>query len=148
VDFFSGDSAMVVLAWLALAVAIACSSGGNAFAKWASQQAGLRQQLGMLFAIGTFCLGFVFYALALAGLPLGIAYPVLVGGSVTCVAIIGVFILKERVSARLITGVALILGGLAVLHLGGTAEPLARSDAPNMVFSAARETAGTNAEGL
>lgn len=67
-------------------------------------------------------------------MPLGLAYPVLVGGSVTCVALIGILVLKERASPRLIVGVAMILGGMVVLHVGDPVKPLgqptARSAAP------------------
>lgn len=123
------EATLLTVAWASLVVAILCSTGGNVFAKWASLQLGWRQRLGLLLAIGVFCFGFLFYALALAGLPLGLAYPVLVGGSVTCVALIGILVLKERASLRLIVGVAMILVGMVVLHVGDPIEPLAQPTA-------------------
>lgn len=101
---------------MALAASVVFSTSGNVFAKWASVQSGARQKLGLLFAAGVFCIGFVFYALALAGLPLAIAHPVLVGCSVTCVTVIGIIALREKLSVRRLLGVALILCGLFALN--------------------------------
>jgi small multidrug resistance pump len=113
----------MALAWAALVGAVICSSGGNALAKWASGQVGTRHMLGLGIAVGFFGLGFILYALAIAGLPLGIAYPALVGGSVSCVALLGLFVLKERISVRRFLGLGLILGGLLLLHMGGETKP-------------------------
>lgn len=106
------------LAWLSLIGALFCSGFGNALSKRASHLQGRPRVWGLLTAIGCFGLGLVFYALALTGIPLGIAYPILIGGSVVLVTVLATTWLRERVSLRQGIGIVLILGGILLLNGG------------------------------
>lgn len=106
----------VQLAWVSLIGALFCSGFANALSKRASHLQGRPRMWGLLVAIGCFGFGLILYALALTGIPLAIAYPVLIGGSVSLVTILAVLWFRERVSMRQGVGLTLILVGLLLLH--------------------------------
>ncbi|MBB5154455.1 DMT family transporter [Saccharopolyspora phatthalungensis] len=54
------------------------------------------------------------------GLPVGVVYAIWAGAGVALVAIIGVVFLGETITAVQVGGVALIIGGVIALELGGT----------------------------
>lgn len=108
----------VQLAWVSLIGALFCSGFANALSKRASHLRGRPRVWGLLLAIGCFGFGLILYALALTGIPLGIAYPVLIGGSVALVTVLAITWFRERVSMRQGIGLVLILAGLLLLNGG------------------------------
>jgi small multidrug resistance pump len=68
--------------------------------------------------------GTAFYGLSQAlsrGMPLGIAYGVWAASGVALIAVIGVALLGEHLSAVQIGGLVLIIAGVLALELGGAA---------------------------
>lgn len=67
--------------------------------------------------------GFAFYALSqtlVRGMHLGQAYAVWSGLGVSLIALLGIAIFDEPLSAVQFLGLALVIGGIACLELGGT----------------------------
>lgn len=113
------------LSWLALAATIVCSTGGNTLANWSHHFVGRKRLLVLGSAIGVHGSGLLCFSVALAGIPLAIAYPALIGGSVACVCVLAAALFGERLSRRHLGGLAMIIVGMVLLH--GTA---GRPDAP------------------
>lgn len=65
-----------------------------------------------------FALGVLSQALKL-GLPVGVAYAIWAGAGVALVALIGTTFLGEHLTLVQLGGLALIIGGVAALNLGG-----------------------------
>jgi multidrug transporter EmrE-like cation transporter len=107
---------MASLSWLALVATIACSTGGNTLANWSHHFNGRKRLLVLGSAIGVHVTGLLFFSVALAGIPLAIAYPALIGGTVACVCILAAALFGERLSRRHLGGVALIIVGMVLLH--------------------------------
>lgn len=66
--------------------------------------------------------GAAFIALGMvlkAGLPVGVVYAIWSGAGVALIALIGVLFLGEQVTAVQVGGLALIIGGVLALELGG-----------------------------
>ena len=106
----------MILAWLALIVTVLCSTGGNTLANWSHDFNGRKRLVVLSSAIGVHALGLLSFAVALTGIPLAIAYPVLIGGSVGGVTLLAVALFGERLSPRHFGGLTLIIVGLFLLH--------------------------------
>jgi multidrug transporter EmrE-like cation transporter len=106
----------MILSWLALATTIICSTGGNTLANWSHHFAGRKRLVVLGSAMGVHGLGLLSFAVALTGIPLAIAYPALIGGSVACVSLLAVVLFGERLSRRHLGGLALIIVGMLLLH--------------------------------
>jgi small multidrug resistance pump len=52
------------------------------------------------------------------GLPIGVAYAIWAAAGVALVAIVGVVFLKEPVNAAMISGLALVIGGVVLIETG------------------------------
>jgi len=109
----------MVISWLALAATVLCSTGGNTFANWSHQFEGRKRLLVLLTAVSVHGFGLLCFSVALTGIPLAIAYPVLIGGSVACITLLAVLLFGERLSARHLGGLALIVAGMLLLHATG-----------------------------
>ena len=107
------------MAWLWLLLAVICSNLGNLAIKTAGPQvaAGFHGYLCPSFLAGmaTLGLGLLFYARALAALPLATAYPVLIGGTATGTTLIALCFFHERLSFLTMMGIVLVLIGLICL---------------------------------
>lgn len=104
-----------MLSSAALAATIICSTGGNALARWSLDLGGRDRWTSLGAAIVAHAFGLVWFSIALAGIPLAIAYPVLIGGSVACVSVLAVAIFKEPFSRRHLSGLILVLIGMLLL---------------------------------
>lgn len=108
-------------AWLWLALSVAGSSGGNTLMKVASDQGrrGLARFVSLPFILGGifFACGLAAYTRALTFVPLAVAYPTVVGGSLLVITAVAMWRFKERIGAWHVVGVALIFCGLVVLTL-------------------------------
>ena len=120
---------------IALIATIVCSGGGNALANWSHHFSGRQHLIVLAAAIGVHATGLLFFSVALTGIPLSIAYPVLIGGSMVFVTLLAAVWFKERLTTRHFAGMALILVGMVLLK-GGAAEVTS-------AVSCAPATAGT-----
>ncbi len=107
--------------WVCLALAIIFNNGANFLLKALSDEVGasigLFFSLDFIIAAGCYGVGFLAYVKALAGLPLSLAYPVLVGGSLLAVAIAGAIGFGGAVSGLQIFGMALIFIGVTLISV-------------------------------
>ncbi len=113
---------MSVLSWLALFATIACSTAGNTLANLSHQFEGRRRLAVLVTAIGVHGFGLICFSVALVGIPLAIAYPLLIGGTVAAVCLLAAALFGERLSSRHLAGLALIIIGMVLLH-GTSGEP-------------------------
>ena len=123
---------MTSLSWLALVATIVCSTGGNTLANWSHHFDGRKRLLVLGSAIGVHGTGLLCFSVALAGIPLAIAYPALIGGTVAGVCLLAAALFGEQLSGRHLGGLALIIVGMVLLH--GTAS---EADAPVAASNAA-----------
>lgn len=108
-----------MLSWIALIATIVCSSLGNTFAHWSHSFEGRKRLMVLVLAAGVHGTGLLMFSLALTGLPLAIAYPVLIGGSVACVTLLAVVFFRERIGPRHFGGLALIIAGMLLIQTTG-----------------------------
>jgi undecaprenyl phosphate-alpha-L-ara4N flippase subunit ArnE len=106
----------MILAWLALIVTVFCSTAGNTLANWSHDFIGHKRLVVLGCAVGVHGFGLLSFAVALTRIPLAIAYPMLIGGSVGGVTLLAVMIFGERLSLRHFGGLALIIVGLVLLQ--------------------------------
>lgn len=69
--------------------------------------------------VAGYALAFILLAQTLRVLPVGVVYAIWAGLGVVGVAFVGAFFFGEAFSAVKIAGIALIIGGVAVVHLAG-----------------------------
>lgn len=106
------------ISWLALMATIVCSGGGNALANWSHHFTGRSHLVVLAAAIAVHGTGLLFFSVALTGIPLSIAYPVLIGGSMLFVTLLAAVWFKEDLTRRHLAGMALILLGMLLLKSG------------------------------
>ena len=107
---------MSVLSWLALTATIVCSTAGNTLANWSHRFCGRKRLLVLASAIGVHGFGLLCFSVALAGIPLAIAYPLLIGGTVAAVCLLAATLFGERLSRRHLAGLAMIIAGMVLLQ--------------------------------
>ena len=101
-------------AYFFLVVAVFCETVGTT-ALQASQQF---TRLGpTLVVIAAYALAFYFLAFSLRFMPVGIAYAIWSGLGIVFIALIGLFVFGQRLDWPAVTGLAMILGGILVIHL-------------------------------
>ena len=103
------------IGWLALAISILCSGGGNILAKISRRKRENQRHLFVLVSLSCYALGLITYPLSLTALPLSVAYPMLIGGSVSVVALFAVSLLGERLLPAQVVGLMAIIVGAAFL---------------------------------
>lgn len=106
----------MIFAWLALVATILCSTAGNTLANWSHDFVGHKRLIVLGSAVGAHGFGLLCFAVALTGIPLTIAYPVLIGGTVGCVTLLAVTLFQERMTIRHLGGVALIIVGMLLVQ--------------------------------
>jgi len=107
-------------AWAMLAVSILFNVAGNLLVKKFSATTDIRSiwdYLAMPFVlgIGAFGLGVIFYGRALRDIPIVMAYPIQVGACILVIALFAVAMFGERIGLPDLLGIALIVGGIALL---------------------------------
>ena len=127
---------------IALMATIVCSGGGNALANWSHHFSGRQHLIVLAAAIGVQGTGLLFFSVALTGIPLSIAYPVLIGGSMVFVTLLAAIWFKERLTTRHLLGMALILLGMVLLKGGGIETASALACPPGGTGEAACEAQG------
>jgi multidrug transporter EmrE-like cation transporter len=99
-----------MIGWLALACGILFNTAGNFLIKRFSLTT---LNLWFVLGIAFFGVNLFFYSPALKDIPLVIAYPTLIGISLSLVAIFAVFFLKERFGMAHAAGISLVILGIS-----------------------------------
>ena len=105
-----------MLFWLFLVIAILTEVVGTSLMK-ASQ--GLTRLVPTLFMFVLYGISFVFMALALKKIEVGIAYAIWSGLGTALIAMIGIAWFRESFSLPKLAGLVLIIGGVVLLNLKG-----------------------------
>lgn len=100
-------------AWLLLVVAILCEIGGAIGLRFS---AGFTVLLPTILALGAFFFALFLVSRVMQQLPVSIAYPIWAGGGTAGVALIGLFVLGDEVTAIKIAGIALIMIGVVLVN--------------------------------
>lgn len=111
------------MSWLFISLAVFANVGGSLLLKTASDAKSdnsLLQLINVNYLIAAFSyfLSFVFYALALKKMPLGLAQPISTAVPIVVVGIYSYLALKEHYGPASIAGLLLILAGIILLALG------------------------------
>lgn len=105
------------MAYVVLAMAILSEVVGTVSLKFVE---GLSKPLPLLLVIVGYGSAFVALASVLKlGVPVSVAYAIWSGAGVALVAIIGAAFLNESITAVQLGGIALIIGGVVTLEMGG-----------------------------
>lgn len=105
--------------YLLLFLAVAAETVGTAALKASEQFTRLGPTI--LFAVA-YVISFVLLGYVLKYLPVGVAYAIWSGLGIVLIALIGFFAFGDRLDLPAFLGMALILGGILVIHLfSGTA---------------------------
>ncbi len=79
---------------------------------------GMTRLVPAVIVVGGYALAFYLLALTLKTLPVGFVYAIWAGLGVVGVAIVGVLVFGEQMTVAKAAGIALIVGGVALVHLG------------------------------
>jgi multidrug transporter EmrE-like cation transporter len=107
-------------AWLMLAVSILLNVAGNLLVRRFSTTVAVRSlwdyvSPAFVLGIAAFGLGVVFYSRALRSIPIVMAYPIQVGACILLIAAFAAAVFGEKIGIPDALGIALILGGIALL---------------------------------
>ena len=103
--------------WLLVGLAIVCEIAAAVGLRFSN---GFSKPIPAVLALISFGLAFYIVSLSLMHLPVSTVYPVWAGGGTAGVALIGVFVLKERASILKGIGVTLVVAGIVVLNIAST----------------------------
>jgi small multidrug resistance pump len=106
------------MGWVFLAGAIGCEVAGTLALRALAD--GFRWGPAVVVAVG-YAVSFVLLALALRSVDVGPAYAIWSGVGTGAVAVLGVVLFAERINAAGVVGLVLIVVGVAVLSLSGSA---------------------------
>ena len=113
---------MSLIAWATLLFAIASNAAANVLIKRAGMQASdgfLYFQPAFMLGVVLFGLNLIAYTFALKTLPISLAYPTLLGGTLILVLLASVQVFGETLTLVRIAGsVVILIGVLLVLHDG------------------------------
>jgi len=84
-------------------------------ARWSLDLGGSARLTSLAAAGCVHALGLICFSAALAGIPLAIAYPALIGGSIACVSLLAVVLFKEPLPRRQVWGLILVIFGMLML---------------------------------
>lgn len=102
------------LPYVYLVLAIIAETIGTSFLQATQQFTRPFPIVGMVVAYGV---SFYFLGLALGHMPVGIAYAIWSGLGIVLITLIGLVIFGQRLDMAAVIGIALIIAGVAVLHL-------------------------------
>lgn len=104
----------LLTAWLILAVSIVFESIGMIFLRYANGFANLLPAAGGIFC---FLLSIWTFTISLKHIEMGIAYAVWAAASTAIVALLGIALYQESISALKIAGLTMIVIGVVMLNL-------------------------------
>ena len=108
-----------MMGWLALAAAVVFNTLGNFCVKRFSTSTEINHitdYLAPSFVLGICCFGLnlLLYAKALKTIPLTIAYPIMIGVTMSGLTLFGIFAFAERFTLRDTLGLAFVAAGIAL----------------------------------
>jgi small multidrug resistance pump len=113
--------------WLLLALAITANASASALVKMAmtpprrfpslSEPMAALANWPLWLGLGLYGTGFLLFAAALVSLPLNVAYPVLVSGSVVAVALFALVFFREPFSWTIVLGMAMVMAGVFLVAM-------------------------------
>lgn len=101
-------------AYAALAIAIAAEVIATSSLKLSD---GFANLVPGAIALAAYAVSFYFLALALRGIPIGIAYGIWSAVGIAAISAIGWFVFKQYLDTAAIIGLGLIIGGVVVIQL-------------------------------
>ena len=101
-------------AWLLLGIAVACEITGALGLRFS---AGFTLVLPTAVALGAFAVALYLVSHVMKELPVSIAYPIWAGGGTAGVALIGILVLGEALTALKALGVALVMIGVVLVNV-------------------------------
>jgi len=104
-------------AWIFLSIAIVAEVIGTSFLKLSD---GFTRIGPSLAVVACYIVAFYMLALTLKTLPVGVAYAIWAGAGVALITLVGVFAFKQTLDPAAILGIAMIVGGVLVIHLFST----------------------------
>ena len=107
-----------VITWIVLALAIVAEVVGTTALRASD---GMTRVLPGRWSSSPMSISFVLLAVTLKHLTLGTTYAIWSGVGTLAIALIGWLAYQERLSATTIAGIALVVAGVVVIHLGGGA---------------------------
>ena len=106
------------MAWVLLGIAILAEIAGTLSLKASNGLSRLWPSLGVLFGYAT---AFTLMAMSLKKLDVGVTYAIWSGVGIIGAAIGGYIFFDQQLSKMTIIGMAIIVAGVVVMNLGGTA---------------------------
>ncbi len=103
--------------WVYLGIAIVAEVIGTSFLKSSD---GFTRFAPSAVVVVAYVIAFYFLALTLRTLPVGIAYAVWAGAGMALIAIVGALVFGQKLDGAAITGIVLIVAGVAVINLFST----------------------------
>ena len=107
-------------AYIYLVVAVVAETVGTT-ALQASQQ--FSRILPSIVVVVSYAIAFWLLSLALRHMPVGIVYAIWSGLGIVLIALIGLVVFGQRLDLPAIVGLALILAGIAIIHLFSATSP-------------------------
>lgn len=104
------------MAWLFLAIAIGAEITATTALKYSN---GFAKMGPTIIVIAGYSIAFFMLGQALKTMDVGIAYAIWAGLGTAIVAVIGIVLLGEPISAMKVLGIAMVIGGVVALNIGG-----------------------------
>lgn len=101
-------------AWIYLAVAIVAEVIGTSFLKLSE---GFSRTGPSVAVILCYMLAFYMLSLTLRTVPVGVAYAIWAGAGVALITLVGLIAFKQTLDLPAVVGIAMIVGGVLVIHL-------------------------------
>ncbi len=104
------------MAWLWLMLAIVLEVSGTLCLKWS---AGFTRLLPSILIVVFYSASFASLVMALKRIELGVAYAIWAAAGTALIVALGIVLFKESVSLLKLSGIALIIVGVVLLHISG-----------------------------
>ncbi len=106
--------------YLILALAVVAETIGTTALKASEQFTRIGPSMIVVLAYGV---SFYLLSITLKTIPVGVVYALWSGLGIVSIAIIGWFVFGQTLDFAALTGMAMIIGGIAVIHLFSSASP-------------------------
>ncbi len=114
-------------AWIYLAVAIVAEVIGTSFLKLSEGFTRTGPSIGVILC---YMLAFYMLSLTLKTVPVGVAYAVWAGAGVALITLVGLIAFKQTLDLPAVVGIAMIVGGVLVIHIFSDTVARDRLDPP------------------
>ena len=114
-------------AWIYLAVAIVAEVIGTSFLKLSEGFTRIGPSVAVILC---YMVAFYMLSLTLRTVPVGVAYAVWAGAGVALITLVGLIAFKQTLDLPAVVGIAMIVGGVLVIHIFSDTVARDRLDAP------------------